>query len=195
LRSDLVLGVDTSGPWCRAALLRGGEVLSQIDVSMPRGQVEALMPLLDTLLAGHGWQALSVIGVGTGPGNFTGTRIGVAAVRGLALGLGVRAIGVTRFQALALDGPDLPVLVPGPAGQAWICAPGSTARAIDPALAGQVIAEAGDAPDSVPPAHPLAIAVARIAAASPAGDQPRPAPLYLRPADAAPAAPAPALLE
>lgn len=193
--SDLVLGLDTSGPWCRAALLRDVEVLDQIDMSMSRGQVETLMPLLESLLSGHGWQGLSAIGVGTGPGNFTGTRIAVAAARGLALGLGIPAIGVNRFQALALDGLDLPAFVPGPAGRAWICASGAAPREIDPAQVGRVIADPADIADAVPPVYPLAVAIALIAARRSAGETGRPVPFYLRPADAAPAPAAPALLE
>ena len=58
------------------------------------------MPLLEDVLAeaGIGWRDLAAIGVGTGPGNFTGVRISVAAARGLALGLGIPAIGVTRLR-------------------------------------------------------------------------------------------------
>ncbi|MCB1397491.1 MAG: tRNA (adenosine(37)-N6)-threonylcarbamoyltransferase complex dimerization subunit type 1 TsaB, partial [Rhodobacteraceae bacterium] len=77
--SDAVLGFDTSGAWCAAAVLRGGEILSSRRLDMPRGQGEALMPLLETTLAeaGIGWHDLAALGVGIGPGNFTGTRIAV----------------------------------------------------------------------------------------------------------------------
>ena len=71
---------------------------------MEKGQAERLMPLISELLAEAGVVLADVtaIAVGTGPGNFTGVRIAVAAARGLALGLGVPAIGVTRLEALAL---------------------------------------------------------------------------------------------
>jgi hypothetical protein len=79
------------------------------------------------------WSDLAAIGVGTGPGNFTGIRIGVAAARGLALGLGVPAIGIDRFSALALDGPDLPAVLAAPRGLAWMARPGAVPEQIDPA--------------------------------------------------------------
>jgi len=199
-----VLGFDTSGGWCCAALMRDGAILASCHEPMARGQGERLMPLLQDLLAAGGlqWQDLAAIGVGTGPGNFTGIRISVAAARGLALGLGVVAIGVTRFEALALDGPDLPVLVPAVRGQAWLAALGQAPTMVDPAtLHGPLIAEPSDFPtlaalDAVPPAHPLAEAIARIAATRLGTSQPRPAPLYLRAPDATPSsAVAPALID
>lgn len=184
--SDAVLGFDTSGGWVTAALVRGGTVLAQSHVALDRGQGEALIPALEALLAeaGMGWHDLAAIGAGVGPGNFTGIRITTAAARGLALALGIPAIGITRFEALALDGPPLPVVVPALRGQVWVQAPGAA-----PVL--------GDFPASgigeglTPPAHPLAVAIALLAEARRHAPQPRPAPLYLREADAAPPGEAP----
>jgi tRNA threonylcarbamoyl adenosine modification protein YeaZ len=97
-----ILAFDTSGPWCGAALLIDGRIVAQRHEEMPRGQAERLMPMLDEVMAegGLGWDDLDVIAVGTGPGNFTGIRVGVAAARGLALGLQRPAIGVSAFEAL-----------------------------------------------------------------------------------------------
>ena len=161
---------------------------------MDKGQAERLMPLLESLLAeaGKGWGDLTRLAVGTGPGNFTGVRIAVAAARGLALGLGIPAIGVPRLEALA-HGLPRPVTViedarrdevylqefsaTGP-GPATVCKMGNIAHptAVTGSAAG---------PAALPPAMPLAEATARIAAALPL-PQPRPAPFYLRGADAAP---------
>lgn len=195
----LVLGFDTSGGWCRAALLRGDVVLAARDEAMARGQGERLMPLLEEVLAegGLAWRDLAALGVGVGPGNFTGIRISVSAARGLALGLGIPAIGVSRFEALALDGPALPVLVAAPRGQGWLLDGAQPPALIDPAtLSGPVIADAADFAtlDIFPPTHPLAQAIARIARARMGAPQPRPAPLYLREADAAPPSEAPPAL-
>lgn len=158
------------------------------------------MPVLDEVLAeaGIGWADLDAIGVGTGPGNFTGTRIAVAAARGLALGLGIPAIGVDRFDASALGRPGVVVAVPAPRGQVWVRAPGGTPTLADTAPEAAIF-------DPVrPPVHPLAEAIARIAAARLAAARrsgsvtglARPAPLYLRGADAAPPSdPPPALID
>ncbi len=190
----LVLGFDTSGTWIRAALLAGAHPLAQTDQPMARGQGEQLLPALEALLleAGKTWASLDAIGVGTGPGNFTGIRISVATARGLALGLSIPAIGISRFEALALDGPALPRLLPAPRGMAWQQHPGHAPALVNPAMLDRThIAEPGDFPatDTTPPAHPLAVAIARLAATRlrDATDIERPKPLYLRAADAAPA--------
>lgn len=186
----VILGFDTSGPWIEAALLRGDRVLATRCADLPKGQAEALLPLLEGLLAegGVGWDGLSALGVGTGPGNFTGIRIATATARGLALGLGIPAVGVSRFDAMAAGGPALPVVVPALRGQVWVAPPGRT-----PWLADEAPAEAiGEG--RTPPAWPLAVAIARLAAARRGQPQPRPAPLYLREPDAAPPADAPPAL-
>ncbi len=69
---------------------------------MARGQAESLFPTLEELLgeADTNWQDLDAIGVGVGPGNFTGIRISVSAARGLALSLGIPAVGISTFEAI-----------------------------------------------------------------------------------------------
>ena len=115
----LILGFDTSAAHCAAALVSGDRVLAAWHDDMSRGQAERIMPLLEEVLkeGGKGWSDLSAIGVGIGPGNVTGIRISVAAARGLALGLGIPAIGVSSFDAIAQGAttPGLPT-VPGPRG-------------------------------------------------------------------------------
>lgn len=73
---------------------------------MARGQVERLVPLMEEILQDHGavFEEVEAIGVGIGPGNFTGIRISVATARGLALGLGIPAIGVSGFDLIL--GPE-----------------------------------------------------------------------------------------
>ena len=176
---------------------------------MQRGQAERLMPLIGEVLAGAaaGWRDLSAIGVGTGPGNFTGLRIAVATARGLALSLGIPAIGVSAFRALAHELPR-PVLagVGAPGGQvhvSLISEAGESAPALadpdappSPPAARHVLCvghEAGRlaralAGQSTLPRHPLAAAVALIASAGAAPGLPRPAPVYVRAAAAAPPA-------
>ena len=174
---------------------------------MDKGQAERLLPLLGELLAeaGLGWRDVTRLAVGTGPGNFTGIRIAVAAARGLALGLGVPAIGVGRLEALA-HGLPRPVLVAEDArrGEVWVQVfddngPGDLALLSGPEL-GAVFA---GYPATGSAAHrtggpvldqplPLAECIARIAAIRTPG--PPPAPIYLRPADAAPPADPPPVI-
>ena len=207
----LILGFDTSGPFCAAALLRGGDVLAQADVAMDTGQAERLMPLLEAVLAqgGAGWRDLAALAVGTGPGNFTGVRIAVAAARGLALALGVPAIGVTRLEALAHGLPrPLAVVEDARRGEVYVQAfapDGGPARLLpleDAARAVCALPLTGSAAPALAavtgspvlaPAFPLAQAIVRVAGTR-QGAQPRPAPFYLRGADAAPPADPPPVI-
>ena len=106
----MILGIDTSAGQCAVALVAGDRVWRRAE-TMARGHAEALFPMIDDVLAEAGatFGDVTRIGVCTGPGSFTGIRAGVAAARGLALGLSVPAVGVTRLTALAVqsehDGP------------------------------------------------------------------------------------------
>lgn len=187
-----ILAFDTSAAHCAAALLLHDRVIQRLE-PMEKGQAERLIPLLEEVLAegGIGWSDLKALAVGTGPGNFTGVRIAVAAARGLALGLGIPAVGVTRLEALAYGLPRPVVVIedarrdqvyvqlftPDGAGEAHL------ADRILPVCAATGSA-AGDA--ALPPAIPLAEAIARIGAQRAMTPHPRPAPFYLRGADAAP---------
>lgn len=189
-----MLGFDSSGPWCSAALLLADRVVLRSE-AMEKGQAEHLIPMLEGLLAeaGIAWADLRVLAVGTGPGNFTGVRIAVAAARGLALGLGIPAVGVTGLEASAHGLPrPLRVTQDARRGEVYVqdfLADGPSDARIVPAgnedsafpVTGSAAGEAGLAP-----AMPLAEAIARIGAARARAPQPRPAPFYLRGADAAP---------
>ena len=112
-----ILAFDTSAAHCAAAVLVNGAITATVYEPMARGQAENLMDILDHALAQAGIDLsdLDAIAVGTGPGNFTGIRISVSAARGLALSLGVPAIGVTTFEAtwFGTQGPVV-ATVPAP---------------------------------------------------------------------------------
>ena len=183
-----LLAFDTSSAHCAAALLLGDRVVTRVD-EMARGQAEHLMPMLEEVLRGVGldWSDLDGIGVGIGPGNFTGIRISVAAARGLALALDKPAVGVSSFDAQAHGWADAVVVLPAPRGQAYVMSPGEAPR-----LLGRDAAPEGT--PLKPPARMIAD-LAQVAAKRLATPQLRPAPLYLRPVDAAPPRdPAPTLL-
>ncbi|SFJ38186.1 tRNA (adenosine(37)-N6)-threonylcarbamoyltransferase complex dimerization subunit type 1 TsaB [Jannaschia pohangensis] len=200
----LTLAFDTSAAHCAAALVSGDRVLATQIEEMRKGQAERLMPLLEAVLVQGGatWADLDVIGVGTGPGNFTGVRISVAAARGLSLGLGIPSEGVSLSEAYA-DGRDVIVCLPAPRDQVHMAWQGDI-RLIDPddlpvnwhapltGPAAPVVAAATGR--AVEPAPDLATSIARIAAARAAPGRARPAPVYLRPADAAPASDRPPVL-
>ncbi len=102
----LTLGIDASGPACSVALVDPtGRSVCARQVVVARGHAVALMPLLAELLADRA--PITLIGVGVGPGSFTGLRVALAAALGYGLGRGVPVLGIDGFRALAA-GADLP---------------------------------------------------------------------------------------
>ena len=102
-RNSTVLGFDTSGEFCAVALSCNGTVEASIFEPMKRGQAERLFGLIFDAMA-HArleFDDLDAIGVGIGPGSFTGTRVSVAAARGISMSAKLPAIGVSRFDSLA----------------------------------------------------------------------------------------------
>ncbi|MEX0329555.1 MAG: tRNA (adenosine(37)-N6)-threonylcarbamoyltransferase complex dimerization subunit type 1 TsaB [Ruegeria sp.] len=186
-----ILAFDTSAAHCAAALLRGTEIVALQSEMMRRGQAERLMPLLEDVLAeaGCGWRDLDAIGVGVGPGNFTGIRISVSAARGLALGLAVPAVGVTGFDALKFLDPTRIPAIPAPRDQVYVQMPDT-----EPNLTNRDQANAMGPLYSCDDPALLVQAIARIAANRWMDAPAPPAPCYVRPADAAPSSDIPPAL-
>lgn len=109
----IALGLNTAGPACELAVLRDGRVVSERREDMRRGQ-DAKLPELTRLTlsdAGLGIADIDRIAVVSGPGSFTGIRVGVAFARGLALATGRPAIGVTALEAALPAGQQGSALV------------------------------------------------------------------------------------
>lgn len=166
----------------------GDRLLAARHEDMARGQAERLMPMIEEILAesGHGWRDLSVIGVGTGPGNFTGLRVSVAAARGLALSLGIPAIGIGTTEAMAFGLPRPCRVMAVARGDEVIWQDFDRDGPLTAVRLGPR-ATLPPGPPVLAPVVPLAEAIARLARAGRHTPHPRPAPIYLRPANAAPA--------
>src|SRR6478752_10890596 len=100
-----VLAIDTALEACSAAVFdtdRGGITASE-SIAMARGHAEAVMPLIARVmdLAEIEFANLDRVAVTTGPGSFTGLRVGIAAARGIALAAGKPAIGLSTLAAFA----------------------------------------------------------------------------------------------
>lgn len=102
----LTLAIDCSAVLCASAVHESGDdrVLADQSPAIGRGHAERLPDVIDTVMRAAGLQLRDIdrIGVTIGPGSFAGIRVGVAFARGLALSLGIRAVGVGSLDALAL---------------------------------------------------------------------------------------------
>ena len=98
-----LLAVDTSGPVAGVAVLRDGDVAYEGAAVNRLTHSVNLMPMIDEALsrAGLGVEDVDVYACVTGPGSFTGVRIGVSAVKGMAHGAGKPCVGVDALEALA----------------------------------------------------------------------------------------------
>ncbi|MCG7505516.1 tRNA (adenosine(37)-N6)-threonylcarbamoyltransferase complex dimerization subunit type 1 TsaB [Mesorhizobium retamae] len=214
-----LLAVDCSASLCAACVYDTAtdQLVGRHVLDLGKGHAEHLMAVIDTALAGAGvtYADLGAIAVSTGPGSFTGIRVGVSAARGLALALKVPAIGVTTLEALAAEAaksfPDRAVLavldggrgeihaalfgadgavLHGPAIATLEEASGmarNNAAVLVGTAAETVAAAAGGGFDLGPFAATADIATyARLAALKEPGEKPRP--VYLRDADAKPQA-------
>jgi tRNA threonylcarbamoyl adenosine modification protein YeaZ len=121
----IVLALDWSGQSQAAALVRDGEPLVERLWPAPRlashGPAGGPLAAVSAVCAAAGvaLDAIGLIGVATGPGSFNGIRSGIAAAQGLALALGVPAIGVPTLEALAYQhaGRAATVVAVRPAGR------------------------------------------------------------------------------
>jgi tRNA threonylcarbamoyladenosine biosynthesis protein TsaB len=104
----IILAMDTALGACSVALTVDGRIAAHEHRAMARGHAEALAPMVDAAMrsSGLGFAELDVIAVTTGPGTFTGQRVGLAFARALRVALNKPAIGVTTLDCLAEEALD-----------------------------------------------------------------------------------------
>ena len=97
-----ILVIDTSGPVCGSAVMDEDRVYGEFTVQNRNTHSVNLMPMVEAVLraAGTELKDLDAIAAVTGPGSFTGVRIGVATAKGLAHGAGLPCIPVDALEAL-----------------------------------------------------------------------------------------------
>lgn len=98
-----LLAIDTSTSWCSVALSLGEQVPELRHEAVSAGASQLLLPWIESLLANANipLNKLDAIAVGIGPGAFTGVRLGVAAVQGLAISYDLPVISVSSLDAIA----------------------------------------------------------------------------------------------
>jgi tRNA threonylcarbamoyladenosine biosynthesis protein TsaB len=193
----LILAFDTATDRATSALVSDGEVLGE-RVS----RASTLLEDVDALLRQAGAHATDIdrLAVGTGPGSFTGTRIGLAVARGLAFALGVPVAGVSTLEALAAGAPGATAVIDARRREVFVAGPTvlfpadlelepGTLCVGDGAVRYRELLEAAGA--DVPPdddERHLPRARFHAALAGSFGSAERVQPIYVRAPDAAPAA-------
>jgi tRNA threonylcarbamoyl adenosine modification protein YeaZ len=215
-----ILGIDTALEACSAAVLDTelGTIIARESIAMARGHAEALMPLIARVMESSesDFAQIDRIAVTTGPGSFTGMRVGIAAARGLGLAAGKPVVGLSTLAAfcapfIAAD-DTLPVAaaidarhghvylqVLGPAGRTLVLprvAPIEEAMRLSYGDGVRLVGNAASLLADVWPARRLPVAVEQRAApdidwvarlgAAAAETTSPPKPLYLRAPDAQP---------
>ena len=112
-----ILMIDTSGPACGVAIAREGRLVCDMQLVSGRTHSQRVMPMVEAALAMSDMAVsdIDVFGAVTGPGSFTGVRIGVSSVKALAHAAGKPCVGVDALHALAaniqaFDGVVCPIL-------------------------------------------------------------------------------------
>ena len=101
----LIFAIDTALEACSAAVFdtERDAVIAHESIAMARGHAEALMPLIARVIGKSqlDFSQIDRIAVTTGPGSFTGLRVGIAAARGLGLAAGKPVVGLSTLSAFA----------------------------------------------------------------------------------------------
>ena len=200
----MLLAIDTSAGTSAAVVDRDRGILAQADEADTRRHAEVIGSLIERVLAESGVAPAELSGVvaGMGPGPFTGLRVGIAAARAFAFGIGRPVVPLISHDALALD-LVVPLLVVTDARRrevAWSTYRAGDALGLPVRIAGPELAHPDELDTVVPgyetfrrldaaaiPAGPLGMLGERLfAAGRPFGPR---EPLYLRPPDVTLSAP------
>ncbi len=103
---SVIFALDATSDSGSMALLRDGQILEEVEMESPDGFAHVLFNELERLLARHGLsiEQVDLFAAASGPGSFTGVRVGLTAVKGLAEATGKKAAAVSNLQAIASFG-------------------------------------------------------------------------------------------
>ena len=100
-----VLAIDTTGETLSVALLEGGETRAEVFINIGANHSLHLLPSIKHVydVTGETIEATDLFACTMGPGSFTGSRIGAATIKGLAIATGKRVVGLSTLEALAAN--------------------------------------------------------------------------------------------
>ncbi len=101
----MILGIDSSAVTAGCALYDGGRIVAEQFLNTKHTHSQTLLPMVESMLksAGTALADIDKIAVTCGPGSFTGLRIGVACVKGMAMGAGKPCVPVSTLEAIAYN--------------------------------------------------------------------------------------------
>ena len=102
-KNDLILSIETSGDCCSAALSAGGETFDSRFIDTPRMQSSHLAPMIEELIAANQLtiKDCAAVAVSSGPGSYTGLRVGVSMAKGLCFGAKIPLVAVGTLDLIA----------------------------------------------------------------------------------------------
>ena len=103
-----ILAIDTATEACSVALNNGTEQFQEFEIC-PQQHSQRLLPMVDSVLkqAKMSLSDLDLLAFGRGPGSFTGVRIATGMIQGLALGTGLKVVGVSTLAAMAVEAASI----------------------------------------------------------------------------------------
>lgn len=107
----MLLSVDSSAVTASVALSDGNKILKNEFINAGLTHSETLLPMVKKVMQSHSFNELDAIAVTVGPGSFTGVRIGVATVKGLAFANNIPCIAVSTLEAIAYNFVDTNCIV------------------------------------------------------------------------------------
>lgn len=107
----MILSIDSSAVTASAALTDGDKVIKSEFINAGLTHSETLLPMIKSVMAGYSTSDLDAIAVTAGPGSFTGVRIGVATVKGIAFENNTPCISVSTLEAIAYNFTDTDCIV------------------------------------------------------------------------------------
>jgi tRNA threonylcarbamoyladenosine biosynthesis protein TsaB len=149
-----ILAVDTSGEDGSVALVEGGAARGEVRLRPPIGHSLTLLPSIDFLLKALGIAPLEVEGyaIALGPGSFTGVRVGLGTVQGLALASGRPCLGLSNLDVLASriagEADCLVAIVDAYRDEVWTRRYDRQARPLGPAVRQSPLAALAELPAS-----------------------------------------------